>query len=40
MIRTYEESDRYGGNAISFAKEHDWMHVTDHIIKIYSTTKI
>ena len=35
MIKTYEESGRYRGHALHFAKEHDWSVVANQVLKIY-----
>jgi glycosyltransferase involved in cell wall biosynthesis len=36
MIKIYEERECFRSKAVDFAKLHDWIHVTDRIIKIYS----
>jgi glycosyltransferase involved in cell wall biosynthesis len=36
MIKIYEEREYFRSEAVDFAKLHDWIHVTNRIIKIYS----
>jgi glycosyltransferase involved in cell wall biosynthesis len=39
MMKTFEESENYKGNAVHFAKEHSWSSITSNVLRVYDQIK-